>query len=101
MVFIIKIDEDALQDIQYITDWYNIKSKGLGTRFQLKVVSQIDSLRLNPQIYAIRYDDVRCMLITKFPFLVHYTIDERNFIISIYSVLHTSRNPRIWKIKKT
>jgi ParE toxin of type II toxin-antitoxin system, parDE len=100
MIFILKIDEDAPQDIQEITDWYNIQLKGLGTRFQIQVISQINSLKSNPHTCSIKYDDMRCILIKKFPFLVHYSIDETNLIVSIYGVLHTSRNPQIWKIKK-
>ncbi len=101
MIFILKIDEDALQDIQEITNWYNIQEKGLGKRFQIQTLSQINSLKSNPHICAVRYDDMRCMLIKKFPFLVHYSLDDTNLIVSIYGVLHTSRDPQIWKINKS
>jgi hypothetical protein len=33
----LKIDEEALQDIQNATDWYNEQLEGLGTRFQKQV----------------------------------------------------------------
>jgi hypothetical protein len=35
--FKVQIDPDALQDIQELTDWYNMQSAGLGSRFQKKV----------------------------------------------------------------
>jgi hypothetical protein len=35
--FKVQIDPDALQDIQEVTDWYNMQSAGLGSRFQKKV----------------------------------------------------------------
>ncbi len=55
--FKIKIDKDALSDIQEATDWYNQKLQG-----------QINSLKNNPENYGKRYADVRCMLIKNFLF---------------------------------
>lgn len=67
----ISIDPEALQDIQDVTDWYNEQLKGLGGHFQKQVKSQISSLKKNASAYAVRYDDIRCMRIKRFPFLVH------------------------------
>lgn len=97
MKYKLKIDEEALQDIQEITDWYNNQKLGLGSRFQKQTKSQINSLKTNPHICRIRYENVRCMLVKRFPFLVHYTIDEEDFFVEIFAVIHTSRNPEIWK----
>jgi plasmid stabilization system protein ParE len=94
------INSDALTDIQEATDWYNHQLKGLGARYQEQVKKQINSLSINPNIYKVRYDKVRCMLIKKFPFLVHYTVDESSSSVIIYAVLHTSRDPEIWKKKR-
>ena len=98
--FKIKIDEEALQDILEITYWYNNQLKGLGSRFQKQVKSQINALKKNPNIYSKRYDDVHCMIIKKYPFLVHYSINQNLFYVEIFAVFHTSRNPQIWKARK-
>jgi hypothetical protein len=50
--------------------------------------------------YAIRYADVRCMLVKKFPFMVHFTIDENQKLVEVFAVHHTSRNPKIWEERK-
>lgn len=92
----ISIDPDALQDIQDATDWYNKQLPGLGTRFLTQVRAQINSLKKRANIYAVRYEDVRCMLIKQFPFLVHFTIDEKQRAVEIFAIFHTSRNPQIW-----
>ncbi len=96
----IQIDIDALEDIQNATDWYNLVSKGLGTRFQKQVKTQINTLSKHPLAYGIRYSTVRGMLIKKFPFLVHFTVDETKNVVKIFAVFHTSRNPEIWKTRK-
>ena len=44
----VKIDPEALSDIQNITSWYNEARIGLGTRFQNTVIRQINSLNRNP-----------------------------------------------------
>lgn len=41
----LKIHEEALQDIQNATDWYNEHLQGLGSRFQKQVKTQINSLK--------------------------------------------------------
>ncbi len=96
----ISIDQDALFDIQQATDWYNEQLLELGGRFQEQVKTQIDSLRINPAIYSIRYENVRCMLIKKFPFLVHFAINEKQNFVEVFAVFHTSRNPQIWWERK-
>lgn len=98
--FRIKIDPDALLDIQEATNWYNNQIAGLGSRFQKQVKQQINSLKENAQNYGIRYNDVRCMAIRKFPFLVHFVIEESTGTVKVFAVIHTSRNPAIWKGKR-
>ena len=92
----ISVDSDALHDIQHATDWYNFKQQGLGSRFQKQVKKQINSLKSNPETYVIRYSDVRCMLVKKFPFLVHFTVSQKQKEVEVFAVYHTSRNPMVW-----
>ena len=95
----IKIDVEAFTDIQEITTWYNKRVEKLGDRFKKNVKAQINSLKNNAAIYSIRYENVRCMLVKKFPFLVHFVIDENEKTVQIVAVIHTSRNPKIWEQK--
>ena len=95
------IHKDALQDIQAATDWYNEKFQGLGSRFQKQVKKQINSLKKEPTAFSIRYADVRCMLIKKFPFLVHFTVNTKSHIVEVFAIIHTSRNPLIWKERRS
>ena len=95
----IKIDEDALNDLREIAIWYNNALKDLGIRFHKQVKSQINSLKNNPHICSIRYSDTRCLLVKKFPFIIHYSINEEHCIVEIFAIFHTSRNPQIWKTR--
>ncbi|MGC9352471.1 MAG: hypothetical protein ACP5D9_01465 [Mariniphaga sp.] len=46
----VKIESEALDDIQEITDCYNEQQKGLGGRFQEMAIKHINSHNQNPQI---------------------------------------------------
>ena len=91
----ILIDIDALSDIEASMKWYDMQSTGLGIRIGKQVRLQINSLKINLEAYSVRYLNVRCMLIKKFSFLVHFTIAENN-TLHVLAVFHTSRHPMIW-----
>lgn len=95
----IKIEPEALADIQEITDWYNEQQSGLGARFQKTAIQQINSLSNDPQIYAIRYKQIRCVAIKKFPYMAHFYINTENNTIEVLAVISTDRNPKLWEEK--
>jgi plasmid stabilization system protein ParE len=92
----VKISDDALLDIQEAASWYEERLPGLGERFKKAAKLQIKSLKSNAHGYSIRYSEVHCVVIKKFPFLIHFIIDEKDQIIEIFAIFHTSRNPKIW-----
>jgi plasmid stabilization system protein ParE len=100
MKYKVKVEPQALADIQEITDWYNEKQVGLGKRFQKTAINQIDGLCKNPYVCAIRYKEIRCLLVNKFPYMAHFYINEENKTVEVLAVISTSRNPKIW-LEKT
>lgn len=95
----VKIEPEALVDLQEITRWYNEKQAGLGKRFQNTAIRQINSLAKDPQIYVIRYKEIRCVVIKKFPYMVHFYINNVNNTVEVLAVISTDRNPKIWQEK--
>lgn len=87
-----KIAPRAHDDIQQGINYYNEQEKGLGKKFHAEVKSSIASIKKNP-FYQIRYDKVRCLPVHKFPFMIHFTVDEENNIAIIYAVINTSLDP--------
>lgn len=96
MSFKIKIETDAKLDIQQAISWYNKQQKGLGNKFYASLSKLIEGLKKTNQ-YEIRYDNVSCLPMKKFPFMIHFTVDKTKKIVSIRSVFHTSLNPENWK----
>ena len=95
----IYIDKYAFADIENAASWYNNQQQGLGTRFIKETKLQINSLKVHPHKCSIRYSNIRCLLTKKFPFLIHYKIDETNAFVEVYAVIHTSRNLKILELK--
>lgn len=95
----VKIEPEALADIQEITDWYNEKQAGLGGTFQKTAIQNINSLHSDPQIYAVRYKEIRCLLIKKFPYMLHFYINNESNTVEVLAVISTSRDPKIWQEK--
>jgi plasmid stabilization system protein ParE len=87
----------AKEDIQDAAKWYNNHQNELGKRFTKEVREKVHFIRQNPEALEIRYDNVRTAVLNVFPFMLHFTIEQENKTIIILGVLHTSRDPEIWK----
>ena len=95
--FKIKIDPKAISDIQAITVWYNQQQAMLGKRFQDTAIQQINKLDKAHHSYVVRYNEIRCMLVKKFPYMVHFYINEKTETVEVLAVISTHRNPKIWE----
>jgi toxin ParE1/3/4 len=99
MNFTIVIDPRAIQDIQEAIDYYDEKQPGLGRRFQAELDEYLSSLEKNP-FFNKRYDEVHCLPLKRFPYMVHFTIDDKNLQISVYAVFHTALDTDKWQERK-
>jgi plasmid stabilization system protein ParE len=98
MSFEVLIDPLAVQDIQDAINYYEEKSAGLGKKFENELNEQILFLAKNPFLRT-RYENVRCLVLNVFPFMIHFTIDEDLKTITIRAVFHTSINPQKWNTR--
>lgn len=96
-MFKVIISPLAKQNIAEAAKWYNSQQHNLGKRFTKKVNSHIAYIRKNPMAAAVRYDDVRTAVLEVFPYLIHFLVDEEQRTIVVLTVLHSSRNPNLWK----
>ena len=95
MKYKVIVRPEAELDLSDAVKWYEENLKGLGSNFLLSVEAAIQSLSRNPETYPKVYKNIRRALIRKFPFGVHYIIEENQIII--LAVFHFSRNPNNWK----
>ena len=94
--FNVEYNPDFYNDLIQSVDWYNEQRAGLGDRFCRSVKKQTSRLSKSALCFAVRYCDIRCMRIEKFPYLVHYRVNEQTKTVKVEALFHTSRDPKIW-----
>ena len=85
MKFTLELDPRAIQDIQEAIDYYDEQLIGLGEKFEAYLNKYIKSLAKNP--------------LKKYPFMIHFTVDEKLNAVYIHSVINTSRDPKEYWVK--
>ncbi|MCH6198638.1 type II toxin-antitoxin system RelE/ParE family toxin [Aquiflexum sp. LQ15W] len=99
MGFEVVIEPPALQDIQEAIDYYDSQSTGLGFEFEEELDHFFEVLE-NTQFFQVRYDETRCLPLKRFPYMIHYSVDEKNKLVIIRAIFNTSRNPKIRKSRE-
>ena len=100
MSYRIELLPEARLDIKESLEWYNDQKAGLGKRFFESLKSRFRYIGKNPLHYQVAYRGIRNALLHKFPYQIHYKVDEKSKLIIVLGVTHTSRNPQIWKTGK-
>ena len=90
--FKISHHDNAIKDLDDAVNYYHLKQSGLGKRFYLAYKKMLKTIKRNPH-YRIFYDDVHCLQVDAFPYLVHFTIDIPKRIVTVYAIICTHKNP--------
>lgn len=94
--FKIQLTPSANMDLQEAYDYYEGLSLGLGERFISCVEERLEHLSITPFAGPVRYEDVRCTMVSKFPFMLHYLVNDDRRMIIILRIFHTSQKP-LWE----
>ncbi len=87
--------EEARDELRDGHDWYEGRRTGAGVRFMSAVQAAIDHIAAFPQSGRVLLDDIRRVLVKKYPYAVFYREEAGRIIVT--SVFHTSRDPAIWQ----
>jgi toxin ParE1/3/4 len=98
MGFKLKIEPLAKLDIQNEINFYNSKQKGLGKKFHTETKVYFKAILKSP-FFGIRYDNVHCLPLKKFPAMIHYNVDEIKKIIIVRAVINTHKDPKTYWLK--
>jgi hypothetical protein len=93
MPYTILITPTAAGDIAAAVEYYNALSVDLGYRFAELVTGYFDRIAALPTASAIRYKNVRCKPLKRFPYLITFTVDEAAHSINILRVFNTYQEP--------
>ena len=86
--YLILILPAAKEDIYEARKWYNQIDNELPKRFTEELKFIVEALKSRPTVHAIRYRNVILAQLNKFPYSVHYFIDETAFTVNIIAVHH-------------
>lgn len=94
MSYRIVLSATALKELETSIDWYNERQNNLGAKFLEAVDESLKSLTKIPDIFPIKVSGYREVAITKFPFVLVYTINKTHRLVRVLHVFHTKRDPR-------
>jgi plasmid stabilization system protein ParE len=89
------IAPEAAQDIDEAYGWYEWQRSGLGDEFFNCVDACIQATCRTPEMHAKVYQDYRRALVRRFPYAVFY--EYKAGTVTLFCVLHTSRDPEKWR----
>ncbi len=89
------IGPEAQHDIDDAYKWYEDRRHGLGEEFLTCIDASIQTICRTPELYAKIYNEYRRALVRRFPYAIFYEYEGGKVII--YSVFHTSQNPKKWR----
>jgi hypothetical protein len=96
--FKLEFNPQIYLDIQKQADYYRkeTQSNALGKRFVKAVKSEIFRLKKHALQYEVKYDDVRCLPVPKFPVRVHYRVNETEKTVKVEAIIGTFESPDKW-----
>jgi toxin ParE1/3/4 len=88
------ISDESRFDILDAVSWYEERVPGLGKELENCLDEGFNKILSNALHYQKRYKNLRIHFINKFPYGIHYLVEEN--VIKVFGVFHTSRSPRNW-----
>ena len=85
-------DPKVKYDLKEARDFLNSRRKGFGNKFLSEYKITLKYLQKNPN-FQIRYNEIHCLPMKTFKYMIHFKIDEENKSIHIFALLSTYLNP--------
>lgn len=93
MNYKIVIIDEAKIDFKETFFWYKNIDPKLAKRFHLSFKESLAIIKKNPFQFQIRYNEVRIIMLTTFPYLIHFTVDKNSIVIK--AIYHSSRDSKL------
>lgn len=98
MVFNVIILERADLEIEEAYLYYENIQSGLGVKFILEYENYLNTLK-NIPYFQQRYQSIRILPLKKFPYSIHFSVDELQKIVNIHAIICDYQNPDDTRIK--
>jgi plasmid stabilization system protein ParE len=97
MAYALQYFDEVETDVHQAKTWYKEQKEGLELEFADAIERAIEYIVEAPKTYAIRYKKVRIAHPKRFPYNIHFYIDESNTVVVITAIVHSKRHPKIDK----
>ena len=85
-------------EVDEIAEYYESLSNGLGTKFFNEYQDYVETLKTFP-FFEEKYNIVRILPLKKFSYTIHFTVDEKEKVVSVQAVTSNYQDPNITRIK--
>jgi hypothetical protein len=85
-------------EVDEIIEYYELVSTGLGIKFNNEFEDYVETLKTFP-FFEEKYNIVRILPLKKFPYTIHFTVDENEKIVTIQAVTSDYQDPNTTKLK--
>jgi toxin ParE1/3/4 len=93
--FRLLVRPEARADVAETAAWYEAQQQGLGREFLRAFRAATDPLRRNPFLYQIVFEEMRRVLLRRFPYAVFYEVHGSDVVV--LGCLHGARDPEEWR----
>ncbi len=91
----IKVKSSVFNDLDLICEYYNsLNIIGLTQRFLDDYSETVDILSIFPK-FEIKYDNIRLLKFSKFPYHIHFQVDESIKTVFIIAITHSFKDLKI------
>ncbi len=91
----IRILDEAILELEEAIKFYEKKVFGLGLDLEFEVRQAFHTIIQNPKLFPEDQLKIRKLIINRFPFIIHYSI--QGTTIRIWAIAHSKRKPGYWK----
>ena len=95
MAFALQYYEEVEADLMDAISWYSTQKDGLEVEFAAVIWNALEHIVQAPRTFAVRYKNVRIAHPTRFPYNIHFYLDEPNTTVVVIAIVHSRRHPNI------
>lgn len=96
-MYTIELSDEARNDYENAIAWYEEQKAGLGFDFSVRLAEIFEAIENAPERQRFLYGNRRFAFVKQFPYKVYFLVDEVNLTIVVFAILHSKRDPHIWK----
>ncbi len=95
MPFTLLYFDEVEIDINEAKTWYKKQKEGLEVEFATAIEKVIEHIVKAPTTYSVHYKKIRIAHPKRFPYNIHFYIDDSNSSVVITAIIHSKRHPKV------